>query len=1060
MFSRLFIDRPILASVLALFILLAGSLAMRALPIEQYPNMVPSQVVVSANYPGASPETLAATVAAPLEQQINGVENMLYMTSVSDSSGNLSISIAFDVDADADMAVVNVNNRIQPVLNSLPEEVRRTGVTAQKRSSAILLLVALYSPDGRYDDTYISNYTLVNVIDELKRLPGVGDVINFGARYYSMRIWTKPDIMAQLGLVPDDLTLAIQEQNAQFVAGNIGTNPLDDVVDLTYIVNTKGRLTTPEEFEDIIIRSNPDGTVLRLGDVARIELGSQDYSFQGNLNGIPATPVGVFLTPGGNALSTAEIVKDKMIELRDRFPAGIDYEIPYDTTKFVQVSINEVVQTLFEAMVLVFAVVYLFLQNWRATVIPCLVVPVSIVGTFAGMYVLGFSINTLTLFGMVLAIGIVVDDAIVVLENVERIMRTEKLEARDATIKAMDEVAGALIAIVLVLCSVFIPVAFLGGLSGIMYKQFAITIAVSVALSGLLALTFTPALCALLLSQEQINHEPKGFFKWFNTWFDKRTDNYTNRVRGFLNHIPRGIIISLIFCAAAVYLFRITPTGMVPDEDQGIFISAVIMPSGTSMQRTSLTVRKLEAFLKTDENVENVMSLSGYDVITGGIKSDAATFFVALRDWDLRTDKKDAVESIIGRVLQFGATVPEGLIIAFNVPPISGMSNTGGFEAYLQNHGEATSLEFASAASAFAAEANKNPVLQGVTNNFSASSPQLYIELDRDQAKSLGVSIAKIFSATQNTFGVGYVNDINLVGRTYRVQMQADQSYRGHMENLNELYVRSDTTGEMIALSSLAQVKEITGPNQVQRFNVFQSAKITGNPAPGYSSGDAIAAMEAEAAKLPADYALGWVGTAYQEKLTGAASASVFVLGLIMVFLILAAQYEKWTLPLAVLFAVPFAVFGAIAFAWLRGLNNDVYFQIALVTLIGLAAKNAILIVEFALEQWQKGGKDLFQAAIDGSRLRFRPIVMTSLAFILGVVPLAISSGAGANSRHAIGTGVIGGMLAATFIATNFIPMFFVLVMGANAWVKKSGERSKLKREARLARQLAREQDK
>ena len=1049
MFSKLFIDRPILASVLALFILLAGSLAMRALPIEQYPNMVPSQVTVSASYPGASPETIAATVAAPLEQQINGVENMLYMTSVSDSSGNLSISVAFDVDADADMAVVNVNNRIQPVLNSLPEDVRRLGVTTEKRSAAILLVLSMYSPDGRYDTTYISNYTLVNIIDELKRLPGVGDVINFGARYYSMRIWTKPDVMAQLGLVPADITAAIQDQNAQFVAGNIGQDPLGGPVDLNYIVNTKGRLVTPAEFENIVIRSNPDGTVLRVKDVARVELGSQDYSFLGKLGEIPATPIGIFLMPGGNALSTAEGVIAKMEEMKARFPSGIDYAVPYDTTKFVKVSISEVIRTLIEAMVLVFAVVYLFLQNWRATVIPCLVVPVSIVGTFAGMYLLGFSINTLTLFGMVLSIGIVVDDAIVVLENVERIMRSEGLEAREATIKAMEEVAGALIAIVLVLCSVFIPVVFLGGLSGIMYKQFAITIAVSVSISGLLALTFTPALCALLLSQEHLKHEPKGFFKWFNTWFDKRTDKYVNRVKGFLHNIPRGVILTVVICAAALFLFRITPTAMVPDEDQGILLSSLAMPSGASLQRTETVANKFVKYLETDKNVESITALIGYDIITGATKSDAATFFISLKDWDLRKEKDQSVDAIIGRAMHFSTSVPEGRIFVFNLPPISGMSNTGGFEAYLQDRSGKGSQELARQSAAFAEMARNDPALSGVSSSFSANAPQLYIDLDRDMAKSLGIPISKIFNATQSTFGAGYVNDINLAGRTYRVQMQADQQYRAHPENLGELYVRSDTTGAMVPLSSLAKFETINGPNQVQRYNVFQAAKLTGGPAPGHSSGEAIAAMENLARKLPLDFSLGWIGTAYQEKLTGAASASVFVLGLIMVFLILAAQYEKWTLPFAVLFAVPFAIFGAIGLTWLRGLNNDVYFQIALVTLIGLAAKNAILIVEFALDEWEKGGKDLFEAAGAAARLRFRPIVMTSLAFIMGCVPLAISTGAGANSRHAIGTGVIGGMLAATFIATNFIPMFFVLVMGANSWIKRRKERRQAKKEAK-----------
>ncbi|MGJ3523989.1 efflux RND transporter permease subunit [Nitratidesulfovibrio sp. D1] len=1029
MISRFFIHRPIFACVISIVIMLAGFMAMRTLPIAQYPEIVPPQVIVSAVYPGASPEVIAATVASPLEQQINGVDGMLYMNSVSAGNGAMTISVSFAVGTNPDQATINVNNRVQAATAALPEEVRRQGVTVTKRSPSILQVVNTFSPDGRYDSVYISNYVLVNVVDELKRLPGVGDAAIFGAKDYSMRVWLHPDKLAQLKLTPGDVALAIREQNAQFAAGRIGQEPSSSPLELNYLVTTKGRLTTPEEFENIILRAESDGSTLLLKHVARVELGAKDYDVRTQLNGKPTVAVGVFLTPGANALETADRVAAKMQELSQRFPDGISYSIPYDTTKFVRISINEVVHTLVEAMVLVFLVVFLFLQNWRATLIPCLAVPVSIVGTFAGMYALGFSINTLTLFGLVLAIGIVVDDAIVVLENVERIMASERLTPRKATIKAMEEVTGPVIAIVLVLCSVFIPVAFMGGLAGQMYKQFAITIAVSVVISGLVALTLTPALCALMLKPG--HHEPPAFFRWFNGWFERVTHRYTGGVTFLIRRA--GLALVLFACLGGVtwHLFQIVPGGLAPDEDQGYIIGLSILPDGASLQRTRVVADLIDKSHMEDPRVANLITLTGYDLLSGVPKPNFVTSFVPLKPWDERKGPGQSSFDYARKVFGVGMGVPEGIVLAFNPPPISGMSNTGGFELYVQNRGEGDSKDLAATVNKLIAAAARRPELAGVQTTFSANAPQLFISLDRNKAKALGVPVNTIFDTMQATFGASYVNDFNKFGRTFKVQMQSEADFRARPADVANVFVRA-TSGEMIPLTSLVDVQEVTGPEVVERFNVFPAAKVVGGPAAGYSSGQAIAAVEQVAAEvLPAEFTLAWSGSAYQEKQTGGSSSLVFVLGLVMVFLILAAQYEKWSLPLAVIMAVPFALFGAICAVWLRGLANDVYLQISLVTLIGLAAKNAILIVEFAVIKRHEG-LSLVESAIEAARLRFRPIIMTSLAFVLGCVPLAISTGAGAASRHSIGTGVIGGMLAATFIATFFIPMFYRLIMGAS----------------------------
>jgi multidrug efflux pump len=1023
--SKFFIDRPVFAAVISIVIILAGLAAMKSLPIAQYPQILPPQVSVSASYPGASAQVIAETVAAPLEQQINGVEGMIYQLSNSASSGSMSLSVYFEVGRDPDQATIDVNNRVQAALAKLPEEVRRQGVKVEKKSSDILQVVTLYSPDNSKDPVFISNYALINVIDELKRLPGVGDVSQFGSKNYSMRIWLRPDKLAQYDLTPTDVVNAIREQNSQFAAGSFGQQPLQTPQDFTYTVTTQGRFKDPKEFESVILRSDATGASLRLGDVARIELGAQDYSLVTSLNGQQNAAFGVYLQPGANALDTAEAVRAAMERLAQRFPEGITYKIPYDTTKFVQISIDEVVKTFFEALLLVVLVVFVFLQNWRATLIPVLAIPVSLVGTFAGMYALGFSINLLTLFGLVLAIGIVVDDAIVVIENVERVMRTKKLNAREAAIEAMEEVTGPIIAIVLVLCAVFVPVGFLGGLAGEMYKQFAITIAVSVVISGIVALTLSPALCALMLKPD--HSEPAAPFRAFNRFFDKLTDAYGAGVAFFLKRSVIGLLLFGGMIAIMAVLFTRVPGSLVPDEDQGYVINAYFLPPAASVNRTDALTHDFTEQLMQHPAVEDVVTFAGFDVLTFGQRTNAGVSFVPLKDWSERTTAELDARNLTHTFMGMGLSEKDGVVMSFNPPPITGMSTTGGFEGYIQDRSGGSVAQLGAKVQAFITAAQKRPELAGVQSTFSANVPQYYIDLDRTKARALGVSISDVFTAMQSTFGSYYVNDFTLYGRTWQVSLQSESEFRRKPEDLSQVYVRA-SGGDLVPLTSLIKVNRILGPDTYARFNVYPSAKFLGGPAPGYSSGQALAAIQEVADEvLGSDYTVGWVGSAYQELATQGSGSTAFVFGLIMVFLILAAQYERWTLPLAVVTAVPFAVFGAILAVWLRGIQNDVYFQVGLVTLIGLAAKNAILIVEFAV-LLRAEGKGIFDSAYEAAKLRFRPIVMTSLAFILGCVPLAISTGAGSASRHSIGTGVIGGMLAATLLATFLIPMFYLLV--------------------------------
>lgn len=1044
MFSKFFIQRPIFATVISLVILLAGLVSIKVLPIEQYPNIVAPEIQISAVYPGATAEVLADTVAAPIEQAINGVKNMIYMYSTATSSGYLTIGAVFDIGTDPDQATIDINNKVQSAMSNLPAEVTKQGVTVQEKSNNILQVVTMQSSNEQYDTVYVSNYALLNIIDELKRIKGVGDASLFASQDYSMRIWLSPDKLADFNMTPTDVIAAIQEQNSQFAAGQFGQEPMDNPVSYTYSVNTKGRLIDAREFGNIILRSDSTGAALRLKDVARIELGAQDYSVRSTYNGKDAVAFAIYLQSGANALEVSEQVKATMERLSKNFPEGITYKIPYDTTIFVKVSIEEVVHTFFEAVLLVILVVYLFLQNFRATLIPILAVPVSIVGAFAGMYMLGFSINLLTLFGLILAIGIVVDDAIIVLENVERLMSEEKLSPKDAAVKAMQEVSGPVVAVALVLSSVFLPIGFLGGMTGVMYQQFAVTIAISVLISAFVALTLTPALCALLIKPG--HNEPNAFFRAFNRGFEKATDWYLAAVRFFLSHRKLAIGGFGLVCACIVLMFKIIPGGLVPNEDQGSLLMAYNMPPASSLSRTASFTDTVSKAVKSNPNVSDVLTISGFNMLSSSQNTYSGISFIVLNDWAARQGKGQSADDLSRLFTAMGmGLVPsmpelsnlEGIGFAFSLPPIMGMSTTGGFEGYIQNRAGATPQGLMAKTEEFLEEANKHPALSNVKTTFSVGTPQYRIDLDREKARALDVAINDVYTVMQSTFGSLYVNDFTYMGRNFRVTVQAEAKFRRSPDDLRYVYVKSGS-GQLVPLSTLITVERVPGPELINRFNIFPAAKVMGDPAPGYSSGQAIAAMEETAAKvLGNDYALEWIGSAYQEKLAGGASTQAFIFGLIMIFLILSAQYEKWSLPFVVILSVPFAVLGALLATWARGLENDLYFQVGLVTLIGLAAKNAILIVEFAVMKAEEG-LSYAEAAIEAAKLRFRPIVMTSLAFTFGVLPLAVSTGAGAGSRHAIGTGMIGGMIASTFIATLFVPMMFAIVGELTSGRKKA----------------------
>jgi hydrophobe/amphiphile efflux-1 (HAE1) family protein len=1045
MFSRFFIDRPIFAAVLSIFIIIAGLAAIRVLPVAQYPEIAPPVVTVQAVYPGASAQVLEQTVAAPLENQINGVEDMLYMSSTSTSQGVVQIQVTFDIGTDVDKAALNVNNRVKQAEPRLPLEVRRQGVTVEKGSSSFLQVLAFYSPEGSHDDVFTSNYVTLNILDALKRVPGTTNVQIFGAKDYAMRVWVRPDVLAQHRVAASDIIRALNEQNAQFAAGKVGQSPAPKGQELVYTVTTRGRLSEPHEFEQILLRTNADGSSLRLKDVARVELAAKDYEFIGRINGKPATLVGIFLQPGANALEVGAEVKRTVSSLAERFPRDFTYSVAYDTTRFVEVSIREVLKTLAEAMVLVFLVVFLFLQSWRATLIPFAAVPVSLIGTFAGLFMLGYSINTLTLFGLVLAIGIVVDDAIVVLENVERIMHEEGLAPRDAAIKAMREVTSPIIAIVLVLCAVFVPIAFLGGLAGELYRQFAVSISIAVVISGIVALTLTPALCALVLKPNG-HRRRKGFFAWFNRFFGRVTDRYENGVAWM---IRRGAIALVLFAgmvALAIGLWRVTPGSLVPDEDQGFYISAVILPDGATIERTDRVVSEVLAAIRSNPNNQDVVAFTGFDFLGGGFRNNAATIFVTQKHWD---EREVGTAQLVGELFMKTAHIKEGLVLAFAPPPIFGLGMAGGYELYIQSRGDGGPQALQQALHAFLGAANKDPMLGGAQSLWRAGVPQLSVDVDREKAKALGVTLEDLYGTLAATMGSYYVNDFNKYGRTWQVLLSADPAHRKQPGDIGKVYVRN-AASEMIPLGALATVRYSSGPDSLDRFNNLPAVKIFGQAAPGVSTGQAIQVVERIAGEvLPPEFSYDWGGASFQEKRSAGTSGLALGLAAVMVFLILAAQYEKWSLPLSVLLALPFGTFGALAAVWLRGLTNDVYFQIGLVTLLGLAAKNAILIVEYAVLKHEEG-LSASAAAVEAARLRFRPILMTSLAFILGVLPLAVSTGAGAGARHSVGTGVMGGMLAATFLAIFFVPMFFKLMTDRHLTERRST--ADIKKEAEIAR--------
>ncbi|MDD5168770.1 MAG: multidrug efflux RND transporter permease subunit [Syntrophales bacterium] len=1027
MISHFFIDRPVFAAVISIVIVIAGAVAMFNMPIAQYPEITPPQIQVQASYPGANAEVVAQNVAAPIELQINGIDNMLYMSSSSSNTGSMTLSIFFNSGVDPDMAQVNVQNRVNLALPQLPDSVQRQGVQVKKTSSSFLMIIGIYSPDGRYDNTYVANYANLYILDALKRIPGAGQTSIMGLPDYAMRIWLKPDRMAQLGITATDVVGAVQSQNQQFAVGQIGQSPTSGRVEQTFPVTSRGRLLDPREFEDIILRAGKgDAAIVRLKDVGRAELGSKDYSLRSRMNGKPATVLAVYQQPGANALDVSRQVEATLKELKKSFPGGIDYKIAMDSTKFVRASIKEVVKTFFEACLLVIVVVFLFLQSARATLIPILAVPISIIGTFTGMILLHFSINMLTLFGMVLAIGIVVDDAIVVVENVERNMTQFGLPPKEAAKRAMDEVTGPVIAIVLVLCAVFVPVAFLHGITGQLYKQFAITIAISVVISGIVALTLSPALAAILLKPHQ--GEKRKFFRWFDASFARLTDRYATGVKGIISRPVVSIVTVLIMGAVVMGLFKIIPTSFVPEEDQGYILGGGFLPDVASLDRTQdLDAQAGKIYAKLP-GVQDVVEVDGFSLVDAQMKTNAGTVFVSFKDYGERKELSMQAPAIIAASIgAFQTRIREGLALSFNPPSIPGLGDTGGFEFWVQSRGEGDAAKLQGIVDTFVAEATKHPELTGVSSTFRAASQQLRVNVDRERAETLGVPVSDVYDTLQILFGSSYAGQFSKFSRLWQVIIQAEPRYRSRPADIDLVYVRS-REGKMVPLKAVVSKQYVAGPDLMTRFNNFPAAKIMGDAAPGFSSGQAIATMERIAAKaLPADYSFAWSGQAFEEKKSGGASFMVFIFGLIMVFLILAAQYEKWSLPLGVILAVPFAIFGAMAAIWLRGIENDVYFQIGLITLIGLAAKNAILIFEFAVKNREQG-MTIFEAAVSAARLRLRPIVMTSLAFVLGCVPLAVASGASANSRHAIGTGVIGGMLGATFIAIFFIPLFFLLL--------------------------------
>ncbi|HSY21367.1 MAG TPA: multidrug efflux RND transporter permease subunit [Polyangiaceae bacterium] len=1039
--SAFFVRRPIVAMVIAIITVLIGAVALLGLPIAQFPQILPPQINLTTTYTGADALTIEQSVATPIEQQMNGVDRSLYIQSTNANDGSMNQVITFDVGTDIDVDNVLVNNRYAQAQAFLPQDVKNFGVTIKKSLNFPLMVISLYSPDGRYDPSFLANYSLININDALLRVKGVGDIRNLGSADYSMRIWLKPDVLARLGLTVTDIQNAVRAQNVVNPAGQLGAEPAPPGQQLTYTLRAQGRLVEAEEFGDVLIRENPDGSSVRLRDVARIELGSLNYQQYGTFNGKPAAVIAAFQSPGSNALDVAENIRNAMADLAKRFPPGIEYKVSLDTTAPVKAGIREIVETLIEAVGLVVLVVFVFLQSWRATLIPLLTVPVSLVGAFALFPVLGFSVNTLSLFGLVLAIGLVVDDAIVVVEAVEHHIEGG-MSPRDATLRAMSEVSGPVVAIALILAAVFIPVAFMSGVTGRLYQQFALTIAVSVLISAFNALTLSPALAALLLRPRG---KPKGIFAklggGFNYWFGRATDGYVSVNRMLVRKLVIPLILLAGFAGLSVFLGAKLPSGFIPDEDQGYAVFGVQLPDGASMQRTKAVYDQIDKILAKEPGIRTFNGVAGYSFFTRTAASYVGTGFVSFQPWEERKRDDQSATAILKRLNAQFARIPEGRVFAVAPPAIPGISAQGGFSMFLQDRSGQDYSFLAQNVGKFVAEARKRPELEGVRPNFSPAVPQMFADVDKDKAVKQGVAISEIYNALQTFLGGSYINDFTRFGRQWRVFVEAEPNYRTSPDDIAQFYVRN-SRGDMVPLSSFVRIRRTVGPEYTVRFNLYRAVEILGGPAPGYSSGQALAALEDVAAKtLPREMGYAWNALSYQERITSGGSARVLGLSLVFVFLILAALYESWTLPFSVLLSAPIAAMGAYFGLLSRHFDNNVYAQIGLVMLIGLTAKNAILIVEFAKDRYEQG-RPLIEAALEGAGLRLRPILMTSFAFIFGCVPLWAATGAGAAARRMLGTAVISGMLAATFLGIFIIPALFVAVerFGSRKQHKPEGE--------------------
>jgi len=1027
--SHFFINRPIFSAVIALIIVLAGGVSLTGLPIAQYPELAPPTVQVSTVYPGANAQVIADTVAAPIEQQINGVEGMIYMSSTSTNSGTYTCTVSFETGTDADMAAVLVQNRVAIAMASLPQEVKNIGVTTKKRSNSIVLMVTLTSPNKTYDKYYLSNYITLRLKDEISRIPGVGDVSAFGAGDYSMRIWLDPDLLRARNITTGDVANALREQNVQVAAGQIGAPPAPTGQAFQYTINTLGRLSDPEAFGDIIVKREDGGKITRVRDIAKVEMQSQDYSFNTKLNGNANAMMMIYQLPGANAIDLKEQIAAKMEILEKSFPEDLEYQIPFDTTLFVEEAIAEVEETLWIAIVLVLIVIFIFLQDWRATLIPIITIPVSLIGTFAVMAMIGFSINMITLFGIVLAIGIVVDDAIVVVENTMRNIDEHKMSAKEGALAAMDEVTGPIVATTLVLLAVFIPTAFLGGITGQLYRQFALTIAASTFFSAVNALTLSPALCAIILRPTP---EKKFiFFRWFDAFFDKSRNIYEGIAHVMLR---RSLISMLLFAGIATAAwtgFTGLPTGFIPTEDQGYAMYAIQLPDAASLERTQQVVDEIEAALEKMEGVKDYVSVTGFSLLDSAGMSNGAALWVIFEDFAERIPSGHDLKNMLTQMAIAGSSIQEAMIMQFPPPPISGIGNAGGFQLQLEDVAGIGLPALQEITFDLAGTAIKDPAIASAFSTFRANVPQLFADIDRTKAKTMNIDLSEIFGSMQAFLGASYVNDFNKFNRTFQVNIQAKDEARSEVEDITHLQVRS-RDGKMVPLGTLLSVEEIFGPAIITRYNMYPTATLTGSPAPGFSSGESMHAMELIANQvLPNSMGSEWTGMSYQEQHAGN-PGPVFAICIVLVYLVLCAQYESWSISIGVILAVPLALLGTVAALMIRHMDNNVYTQIGIVLLIALACKNAILIVEFAVEAREKKGMSIFDSAMDAARLRFRPILMTSFAFILGVYPLVIASGAGGASRQALGTAVFGGMIAATFLAVLFVPVFYKVIQGGS----------------------------